>query len=206
MSGNGKRTVAIVVVLGLVAFGLGILAAVLGGPDEPTVEASAPPSATPTLSPTASRTETGTASESATPSLSPSPASPTGVTVEDGRYFARARAVTSGAFDQPMLSFDPAEFLTGPDAQAAAEADGEDAASGYYIVDHGHRVLRADLGRRVDIEYIPVDSCCEVRQGSLDAWIAALEGADNGYAGADAWWWIVVDHGRVIGIEEQYLP
>jgi hypothetical protein len=197
-----------VVGLGVAAFAVGVVVASLVGSDEPAVQPSSSPSTsgasvTATASASASQSETAAPTTSASPS---EPVDPSSSPLPDDRYFVKPSATVAGEDDSPELSFEVAEFLTGAEATAAAEAAGESAASGYYIVNEDTQPDRLPFAQDVRVKYFPIGSCCDPVKGDLDAWIRGLHGAENSYAGSSSWWWITVRDGRIVAIEEQYLP
>ena len=59
----------------------------------------------------------------------------------------------------------------------------------------------------MEIEYIPVDQCCELQPGNIDAWLEAVLATNpTDYAGTDVPWWLTVEGGEITRIEQQYLP
>ena len=90
--------------------------------------------------------------------------------------------------------------------QEAAERDDE-VVNGYYIVNDNDRLRTLPLAEEVEVDYIPVDACCELQSGDVDAWLeAVLETNPTDYGGTDVPWWFTVDGGEITRIEQQYLP
>jgi hypothetical protein len=192
--------VAVVVAVGVLAFAAGALAGLANGDDDPTV-AEPSPSATPS--------PTGTPSQEPTPSVTPSP-SPSGPPVlADGRHFVLAERVRRAA-TAPTLEFDLAEFYTGEEANEVAEQRGDETPvpNDYYIVNDSSRLRRLPIAPGATVTYIPTDRCCEPVAGDLRAWIASVNGRRPGDYPPPAYtyWWIEVADGRIVAVEQQYLP
>lgn len=171
------RTRVVVAALGLV-LGAGILGAVLVAADD-TSEPSRPPDA-----------------------HEPP--------VTDGRRFGRISAAYVGP---PELVFDPMEFLVGDEAERAARADGvpEDDIRDFYIRNPEEGTV--SLGVASDVVVTRVDcsggGCVEGRAGDYDAFTLSFDPerrGDDGYRGADGWYWLTIKDGIVVSIDEQYVP
>ena len=105
------------------------------------------------------------------------------------------------------VEFDLALFYVGERAeQEAAERDDE-VVNGYYIVNDNDRLRNLPLAEDVEVDYIPVDACCDLQSGDVNAWLeAVLETNPTDYGGTDVPWWFTVDGGEITRIEQQYLP
>jgi len=193
--------VAIVVAVGVLAFAAGALAG-LAGDDDPTV---AEPSSAAEPSSSATPSPTGTPSDAPSPDATPS-APPV---LEDGRHFVLAERVRRAA-TAPTLEFDLAEFYTGEEANEVAEQRGDETPvpNDYYIVNDSSRLRRLAFAPDATVTYIPTDRCCEPVAGDLRAWIASVNGRRPGDYPPPAYtyWWIEVADGRIVAIEQQYLP
>jgi hypothetical protein len=133
-----------------------------------------------------------------------------GPTEDDGRHFCY---VTSALWEGevPRLTVDYAQMLTGAEAAAAATAAGDESPppNDYYIVNENPR-LRS----------FPVDPSLTVRmtstaEGTLPEgydmafgeWFDAYSGMSGAFpAIRDVPYWITIENGTIIAIEEQYLP
>lgn len=202
-----NRTIAGIAVAGVLAFAGGFLLASRGGTD-----AAAP-------SPTASRARTPRPSRSARPSptatAAPSPtvaptSPPSPATLPDGRNFG---LIVGAAGTQPgpvSLRVDVARFLTGDAADRAAAAHGEPTPvpNGYFIVNDDRAAQTVPVAPSARVRYIPENMCCEAQPGTLDGFLAAVEGtAMTDYPSiATTYWWLTVKDGRIVAIEQQYLP
>jgi hypothetical protein len=200
--GRGRRIAVIVgaAALLLVAFGGGYLLARGGdGSDEsasssPSVAPSQPATITPSSSdePSASAVPSATAAASA--SSSPAP-------IEDGRHFTFVkRATAQGTWS---ITFDLAYFLTGQDA---VDECGPDVPNDYCIVNDNPRLRTVPVARSVVVRYIPEHGCCALKPWSFPAFAQAVSTASPTEYIALVPWWITVQDGSVIRIEQQYLP
>jgi hypothetical protein len=76
-----------------------------------------------------------------------------------------------------------------------------------YIVNDNPRLRTLPLADVVEVRYIPVDRCCDLQEGNVDAWLESIrETNPTDYPGKDAAWWFVVDGGHITRIEQQFLP
>ena len=116
-----------------------------------------------------------------------------------------------------MLTFDRAEFLTGEAAQRAAEEDGavpagEPVPNDYYVRDADTATVRLELAPRVTVTAVRCPSSCrDGVPGDLAGLAASFADARprtlaDPYRGALSQYWITVRDGRVVAIDEQYLP
>jgi hypothetical protein len=196
-----RRTILIVAVLGLVAFGGGFLAAnTFGGNDEATVG--------PTTSPSASAS-VASPSPSGSPSSSPSPkpsANP-GI-LDDGQHFVQVRQAGGGEDGPFVVRFDLAYFYTGADAfEYAAEHDVE-MTNDYIIANDNPKLRWMPLADDAAVRYVPEGTCCKLHEGDINAFLTAVEGsAMTDYPDmAATWWWITVKDGQITGFVQQWLP
>lgn len=194
---NGRRNVVIVVVivLLLLLLGAGYLLANDGDEDP------ASPSVSPTRSSEPSPTEDPTPSETAPPTVT---ISPEPVVLEDGRHFVFTNGAKTGA--NASLTFDLAEFYQGQDAIDAATAHGDEATNDYYIVNDNPKLRTLPVAPDVVVRYIPAMSCCELKPGNFDAFAEAVNDTNQTDYFIQAPWWITVDGGQIVEIEQQYLP
>ena len=164
---------------------------------EPVAAPSPTPSATATVEPTGSPEPT----ETPEPSRSESPV------LEDGHHFVYVTSASRLEDGTSEVEFDLALFYVGERAeQEAAERDDE-VVNGYYIVNDNDRLRTLPLAEEVEVDYIPVDACCDLQSGDVNAWLeAVLETNPTDYGGTDVPWWFTVDGGEIARIEQQYLP
>ena len=216
-AGRGSRKwIVVVVVVVLLALAGAITAMALGGDDEdqaagptdaPTV--TAPASPTGTMGPSSGPTGTTGATGSSNPGCSGTPAP---ATLADGTYFGFLESIDVGS---GVSEFDLACFYTGDEAneQAAARGDEVPVPNDVYIVNDNPSTRDVPVDPSVELLLIDWNACCETSPGAeLDAFASALGGQDfveiDGfrYAGGLSPYWITIQDGRIVGIEEQFLP
>jgi hypothetical protein len=164
----------------------------------------------PTLSTTSTTAASTTTSESTTTSTteagSPTPTEPTTdlpdsmdsgkSELEDGRHFGYWDTFEIGdtvAFGE----FDLAYFLTGDEAEAAAAEDGAEVTNDYYIVNDNPK-LRTLIARG-DTEVTVLTGNGAESQRSNVADFAVDRHPQAGF-------WVTIEDGIVVAIEEQYQP
>lgn len=113
------------------------------------------------------------------------------------------------------LAFDEAEFLTGDEAQNAAEDDGvvapgEPVPNDYYIrnPDKTTRTLRIANDAKITAERCTL--CRGGKPGELGPFLAAFSKGRQTYAdpyrGKYSLYWLTIEDGEVVAIDEQYVP
>jgi hypothetical protein len=177
--------------------------------DDPTVDG---PAATGTSEPTV----TGPTA----PTAGTGPTAPTGSTgetgsppaeLEDGEHFGFVEEVdpTDGT-----LVLDLAYFLTGEAANEAAAEHGDEVPvpNDYYIVNDNDRLRTLTLAGDVVLSLLDWNHCCDERfRGDLDSFARAIdegtfEAGGFVYNGTLSPYWLTVENGEVVRIQEQYLP
>jgi hypothetical protein len=177
--------------------------------DDPTVDATA-----------ATRTSEPTVTAPTGPTAETGPTAPTGSTgetgsppaeLEDGEHFGFVEKVdpTDGT-----LVLDLAYFLTGEAANEAAAEHGDEVPvpNDYYIVNDNDRLRTLTLADDVELSLLDWNHCCDERfQGDLDSFARAIdegtfEAGGVVYNGTLSPYWLTVEDGEVVRIEEQYLP
>jgi len=139
-----------------------------------------------------------------------------GAPVGDGRHFGYVKSVDAST-TPATIQVDVAEFLSGEEANAAAEedgaiAEGEGVPNDYYIRNEEKDVVTLYVAGDVRVTHIQCpDSCVEGIPGQFDAFATSFD--DTGeksladeYRGAQSQYWITVEGGEVVAIDEQYLP
>jgi hypothetical protein len=216
-AGRGsRRWIVVVVVVVLLALAGAITAIALGedeedraaGPtDAPTV--TAPTSPTGTMDPSTGPTGPTGTTGSSNPGCSGTPAP---ATLADGTYFGFLESIDVGS---GVSEFDLACFYTGDEAneQAAARGDEVPVPNDVYIVNDNPSTRDVPVDPSVELLLIDWNACCETSPGAeLDAFASALGDQDfveiDGfrYAGGLSPYWITIQDGRIVGIEEQFLP
>jgi hypothetical protein len=176
--------------------------------EDPETTAGAPTGTGPT-GPTATGSPLET--PSVTSSTSPS-AEEEEPELEDGRHFGFLESVD---LEGLALEFDLAYFLTGEEANAAAEEHGDETPvpNDYYIVNDNPKLRTLGVAPDLEIVLYDWDRCCdETISGSLEGLAEAINGGEpvtvdgHLYQGPLSPYWLTVEGGAVTRIEEQYLP
>lgn len=113
------------------------------------------------------------------------------------------------------LAFDEAELLTGKAAQQAAEDEGvvepgETVPNDYYIrnPDKTTQTLRLANDATITAKRCPL--CRKGRPGELEPFLAAFMNGRQTYAdpyrGKHVPYWLTIENGAVVAIDEQYVP
>jgi len=219
-SQSGSRRIWIVVagIVAVVAVVGTIAAIALSGDDD--TRAGQGPSVTLPSSPTGAR-------PFETTGLSPQPTGSTGTTgsanpgclgapapatLADGRYFGFVESVD---LDSGTMGFDLACFYTGEEAneQAAQRGDEVPVPNDVYIVNDNTTIRDVPVDPSTELLLIDWNECCETSPGAeLDAFASAIGEQDfveiggRRYAGSLSPYWVTIENGQVILIEEQFLP
>jgi hypothetical protein len=216
--GKGRRTWIVVAGIVVVVAVVGTLAAIALSDDDDTQAAPGPtgvPSVTlpssptettgPSPQPTGSTGSTG----SANPGCSGAPAP---ATLADGTYFGYVESVD---VDSGTMGFDLACFYTGEEAneQAAQRGDEVPVPNDVYIVNDNTTIRDVPVDPSTELLLIDWNECCETSPGAeLDAFASAIGGPDfveiggRRYAGGLSPYWVTIENGQVVLIEEQFLP
>jgi hypothetical protein len=122
--------------------------------------------------------------------------------LQDGRQFGLIESVDLRPSPGTVV-FDPADQLTGAAANRAAAAHGDEVPvpNDVYKVDDDPTVHTLALSPDVAIRVIDWKNCCDPVAADLGAFKASFRGRD-GYWG----FWVTLDDGVVVKIEEQYHP
>jgi hypothetical protein len=131
-----------------------------------------------------------------------------------GEQFGYIRSVST-AGPVATLTFDEAEFLTGDEAQRAAEQDGvvapgEHVPNDYYIRNpvKSTETLRVATDAKITARRCPL--CRKGQPGNVDDFLGSFMKTGQTYAdpyrGAKSQYWLKIEDGAVVAIDEQYLP
>jgi hypothetical protein len=163
--------------------------------------------------PTSTATGPSAATGSTGASGSTGATGPTGsAELEDGRHFG---FIESADPETSTLVFDLAYFLTGQEANDAAEERGFEVPvpNDYFIVNDNPKLRTLTLSPDVRIVVLDWNRCCdETIDVDMDTFAGVIaEGGfvtidDQLYYGTDGSYWLTVDGGIVTAIEEQYRP
>jgi hypothetical protein len=190
----------------------------VGDPAEPTVTTVPTDDATTTTAaPATTTTTTGaTTTTAGDDDTTTTTAAPDGdaPALDDGRHFGFISAVD---LDARTVTFDLAQWLSGEEANAAAEADGaiepgEGVPNDYYIVNDNPRLRVVPLSFDVGVLLVDWPNCCESVGATLDDVVAAIDAdgeitaAGFRYYPGETGYWLTIDGGEIVSIEEQYRP
>jgi hypothetical protein len=114
-----------------------------------------------------------------------------------------------------ILAFDEAEFLTGDEAQRAAEEDGaippgEPVPNDYYVrnPDTSTETLRVAADAQITARRCSL--CRKGQPGDVGDFLASFTRKGQTYAdpyrGAESQYWLTIEDGTVVAIDEQYVP
>jgi hypothetical protein len=215
-SQRGSRRIWIVVagIVAVVAVVGTIAAIALSGDDD--ILAGQGPTGAPSVTLPSSPTETT--------GLSPQPTGSTGsanpgcsgasapATLADGSYFGFVESVD---LDSGTMGFDLACFYTGEEAneQAAQRGDEVPVPNDVYIVNDNTTIRDVPVDASTELLLIDWNECCVTSPGAeLDAFASAIAEQDfvqiggRQYAGSLSPYWVTIENGQVVLIEEQFLP
>jgi hypothetical protein len=122
--------------------------------------------------------------------------------LQDGRQFGLIKSVELQSSPGTIV-FDPADQLTGEEADRAAAAHGDEVpvANDSYKVNDDPTVHTLALSPDVEIRLINWDQCCDTVTADPESFKASFRGSDN-YWG----FWVTLADGVAVKIEEQYHP
>jgi hypothetical protein len=129
-------------------------------------------------------------------------------------HFGYIRSVST-AGPVATLAFDEAQFLTGADAQKAAEDDGvvapgEPVPNDYYIRNRDKATRTLRIANDATITAKRCRPCRNGRPGELGPFLASfMEGRQtfaDPYRGKYSLYWLTIEDGEVVAIDEQYVP
>jgi hypothetical protein len=131
-----------------------------------------------------------------------------------GEQFGYIRSVST-AGPAATLAFDEAEFLTGDEAQRAAEEDGavppgEPVPNDYYIRNPDKTTQTLPIATDAKITARRCSLCRKGQPGNLEDFLASFMKTGQTYAdpyrGAESQYWLTIEDGTVVAIDEQYVP
>jgi hypothetical protein len=146
-----------------------------------------------------------TSSPGPTESESPSSASPTPAPViEDGRHFVFVKK-TKGT----SVTFDLAEFYSGEEANQIAEERGDEVPvpNDVYIVNDNPKLRTVPVSDSAKVKVYDWSKCCDDHTPiSFEDFAGYVSDPTNDFHGTLSPYWIRVQGGEIVKIEEQYLP
>jgi hypothetical protein len=128
--------------------------------------------------------------------------------------FGYIRSVST-AGPSATLAFDEADFLTGEEAQRAAEEDGvikpgEPVPNDYYIRNPDKSTQTLPIATDAKITARRCSLCRNGQPGNLEDFLASFMKTGQTYAdpyrGAETQYWLTIEDGTVVAIDEQYVP
>jgi hypothetical protein len=128
--------------------------------------------------------------------------------------FGYIRSV-SAAGPTTTLAFDEAEFLKGQEAQQAAEKDGvvspgEHVPNDYYIRNADKSTMTYPIANDAKITARRCSLCRHGKPGELGPFLASFMQGRQTYAdpyrGKYSPYWLTIEGGQVVAIDEQYVP
>lgn len=131
-----------------------------------------------------------------------------------GEQFGYIRSVST-AGPAATLAFDKAEFLTGDEAQRAAVEDGalppgEPVPNDYYIRNPDKSTRTLLIATDAEITARRCRLCRNGQPGNVDDFLGSFmkKGQTYGdpYRGAESLYWLTIEDGAVVAIDEQYVP
>ncbi len=144
------------------------------------------------------------AASSASPT--PSPTATPWVDVRQHCAFVEAARTANGRL---VLDLDYVLFLTGPEAEDAAEADGaEPPPNDFYIVNDSTRLRTSPVSPDAPLTVVLDAAAGQVPEGRPMAqgdWAAALRGP-HGDAYRSTPYWVTIIDGTITEIRQQYVP
>lgn len=149
------------------------------------------------------------ASESPTPSSSSgSPTQTPSPVIEDGRSFVFLKTVAN-LDTTPNMTFDLAIFLNGDAANQAAAERGDEVPvpNDVYIINDNPKLRTVAIDPGVQILVYDWAKCCESYTSiTLDRFAGYVAHSTNRFHGTFSPYWITVQGGVIVKIQEQYLP
>lgn len=133
--------------------------------------------------------------------------------LDDGRYISLIDHVfTEGYRGGPEIHFDLGVWFAGPEAGHFAEIDGKEPGGDYYIRNQDPTVLVREVSPNVEISSVWIDNDGTEGFEPVDISFAELVDAlDGDSTGSElnmrnGPWWITIEEGVVVAIDEQYVP
>jgi hypothetical protein len=155
----------------------------------------------------------GTVSIQTEPTTSPAPTEPASPTpnaqLEDGRHFGYIKRVD---FQTSTVVFDLAYLLKGEKANEAAAAHGYETPvdNDYFIVNDNPRLRTLTMSPHVQILLLNWNRCCntffQANRRRFEASFKIKHFTGGNYQGTYGSYWLTVENGAVVKIQNQYQP
>lgn len=136
------------------------------------------------------------------------------IAIQTAERFGYIRSVDAST-EPATLEFDEAEWLSGEAAQQAAEADGaiepgDSVPNDYYVRNPNESTRRLEIAADAAVTAIRCQLCRGGKPGNLTDFLASFskrgQTLGDDYRGAESQYWLTIEDGRVLSIDEQYRP
>jgi hypothetical protein len=124
--------------------------------------------------------------------------------IEDGRHFVFVKRTKDGS-----VTFDLAEFYTGAQANLIAGERGDEVPvpNDVYIVNDNPKLRTVPVADGAKIMVYDWSMCCDSYTSiSYDEFAGYIGSPTDDFHGTSSPYWIRVQGGQIVKIEEQYLP
>jgi hypothetical protein len=124
--------------------------------------------------------------------------------IEDGRHFVFVKRAKDGS-----VTFDLAYLLTGKDAAQAAQEAGQElpVPNDYFIVNDNPKLRTVPVADGAKIMVYDWSTCCDAYTSiSYDEFARYIASPTDDFHGTLSPYWLRVQGGQIVKIEEQYLP
>ena len=127
--------------------------------------------------------------------------------LDDGRYFVFVEKL-HGVPPDATMTFDLAYFLTSDAANQAAADHGVETPvpNDYYIVNDNPRLRTMTMSPTVEILVVDWTNCCNTTSVPYPDWAAAVKSPTDALHGTASGYWMTVQDGLIVKLEEQYTP
>ena len=125
----------------------------------------------------------------------------------DGRYFGYFSA--AAVDEHPRVLVDLARFLTGLKAEQAAAQRGDEMTNAYYVVNDEPNLSMLVVSPDANVLIVgPKTDFQSALSVNLSSWLTAVKtGLNlNDYSSIHNGYWITIDGGQVVRLEEQWVP
>ena len=124
--------------------------------------------------------------------------------IEDGRHFVFVKRAKDGS-----VTFDLAYLLTGKDAAQAAKDAGQElpVPNDYFIVNDNPKLRTVPVAGGAKIMVYDWSKCCDDYTSiTFDEFAGYIASPTDDFHGTLSPYWLRVQGGQIVKIEEQYLP
>ncbi len=124
--------------------------------------------------------------------------------IEDGRHFVFVKRAKDGS-----VTFDLAYLLTGKDAAEAAQDAGQElpVPNDYFIVNDNPKLRTVPVADGAKIMIYDWSMCCDDYTSiTFDEFAGYIASPTDDFHGTLSPYWLRVQGGQIVKIEEQYLP